>query len=193
MQSRLWNHNQPHRNYLNHQSLFRKSPREKNIRSCCFRLLINVVTSLMQANQCFGQNTISDHPINWIKCSRDSVHIAIIVIPVNFNPVKPLFLHLSWLHSFSCIPYRITSHNDTTALVLTRGMLWPWHDRKSLLSHMLHPFLVLVELMSSQYSLQKYSHLESQGGTIDNTETHCFATQVLRHHALLVSPTADPD
>ena len=24
---------------------------------------LNVVTSLMQANQCFGQNTISDHPI----------------------------------------------------------------------------------------------------------------------------------
>ena len=68
-------------------------------------------------------------------------------------------------------------------------MLWPWHDRKSLLSHMLHPFLVLVlvELMSSQYSLWKYSHQESQGGKIDNTETHCFATKVLRHH--LCSPS----
>ena len=54
-------------------------------------------------------------------------------------------------------------------------------------------FLVLVELMSSQYSLWKYFHLESQGGTIDSNKTHCFATQVLRHHTLLVSPTADPD
>ena len=54
---------------------------------------LNVVTSVMQANQCFGQNTISDHPINQIKCSRDSVHIAIIVIPINFNPVKPLFFY----------------------------------------------------------------------------------------------------
>ena len=52
---------------------------------------------------------------------------------------------------------------------------------------MLHPFLVLVELMSSQYSLRKYSHLESQGGTIDSTKTHCFATQVLRYH--LCSPS----
>ena len=54
---------------------------------------------------------------------------------------------------------------------------------------MLHPFLVLVELMRSQYSLQKYFHLESQGGTIDSTETHCFATQVLRHHACSPSIT----
>ena len=54
---------------------------------------------------------------------------------------------------------------------------------------MLHPCLVLVELMSSQYSLQKYSHLESQGGIIDNTETHCFTTQVLRHHACSPSIT----
>ena len=37
-----------------------------------------------------------------------------------------------------------------------------------------HPCLVLVELMSSQYSLQKYSHLEFQGDTIDSTKTHCF-------------------
>ena len=57
----------------------------------------------------------------------DSVHIAIIVIPINFDPVKPLFLFwyfvfciLFWLHSLSCIPYRTTSHNDTTALILTR-------------------------------------------------------------------------
>ena len=26
---------------------------------------------------------------------HDRIHIAIIVIPINFNPVKPLFLHLS--------------------------------------------------------------------------------------------------
>ena len=54
---------------------------------------------------------------------------------------------------------------------------------------MLHPFLVLLELMSSQYSLRKYFHLESQGGTIDSTETNCFATQVLRHHAYSPSVT----
>ena len=68
-------------------------------------------------------------------------------------------------------------------------MLWPWHDRKSLLSHMLHPFVMLLELMSSQYSLHKYFHLESQVGTIDNTETHCFAIQVLRHHTCCSSIT----
>ena len=48
--------------------------------------------------------------------------------------------------------------------------------------------------MSSQwYSLQKYSHLESQGDTIDSTKTHWFAMQMLELNALLESPTADPD
>ena len=54
---------------------------------------------------------------------------------------------------------------------------------------MLHPFVMLLELMSSQYSLHKYFHLESQVGTIDNTETHCFAIQVLRHHTCCSSIT----
>ena len=54
---------------------------------------------------------------------------------------------------------------------------------------LLHPCLVLVELMSSQYSSRKYFHLEFQGGTIDHTKTHCFATQVLRHHAYSPSIT----
>ena len=40
MQSRLWNHNQPCRNNLNHLSLFRKSPCEKKIQPCCFRLFV---------------------------------------------------------------------------------------------------------------------------------------------------------
>ena len=180
MQSRLWNHNQPHTNNWNH--LCSENHHMRRIHGCAASdFSLNVVTSLMQANQCFGQNTISDHPINKIKCSRGSVHFAIIVIPINFDPVKLLIVFLSWLHSLSCIPCRITSHNDTTALILTRCYDLDMIE-KSLLSHMLHPFLVLAELMSSQYSLQKYSHLESQGGTIDSTKTHCFATQVLRHH-----------
>ena len=40
MHSRLWNHNQPHRNNLNHLSLVIKSPPEKNIQLCCFRLFV---------------------------------------------------------------------------------------------------------------------------------------------------------
>ena len=47
--------------------------------------------------------------------------------------------------------------------------------------------------MNAQYPTQNYTPLESQGGLIDSTKTRCFETQVLRHHSLLVSPTADHD
>ena len=155
---------------------------------------LNVVTSLMQANQCFGQSTISDHPIKKIKCSRDSVHIAIIVIPINFNPVKPL--HLSWLHSLSCIPYRISSHNATTAMVLTRGMLWPWHDRKSLLSHICCYTLFLCSLNWWVHNIPYRNTLIWSPRVV---QLIILRPIVLQHRCwdtmltLLVSPTADPD
>ena len=40
------------------------------------------------------------------------VSMWLIVIPINFDPVKPLFLHLSWLHSFSCMSDRSEEHTS---------------------------------------------------------------------------------